>query len=835
MALESSALFGLLLDSSLRVIAVAASVWAILLVARVRAAGVRHAAWTAVLASMLLMPALPHLVPAIEVPVPAASGVIAPTPDAEFWPVPAPPPSAAETRSVPAGSANAPVATPLVPQVSGGTAAARAASRVTWPIVGGLLYAAGALFFLARLGVGWRMMRRVVKGAKEVEPSEGPKVRGSEGLSFGGSAALLESPLVAAPLTAGILAPRIILPSTWRSWPEEKLRAVLAHELAHVRRRDPLIALVAYLNRALFWFHPLAWWLERTLAAAAEDACDDAAVREVGTARRYAEVLLDMAESVRRRGARVAWQGVGVDGTGLLGQRINRILRGDFFGEVSMARKLVVALGCATAILLVVACRPQQPPPAPPLKPNPEETESRARQRASTEAFNAALQMTAPQVAELESVLQQNPKDLEARKKLMTFYRLAWQKAVTWDDAVAARRRHVLWVIEHHPGDPVTLNNAHINPAYDPAGYAEARKAWLAQASKPGATLDVVSNAAYFLEADDKTLAEHMLLRLQAMDPGGPQPRVKGNTYYPSWSGRLGELYAAAMLGETDRMATGEAFSAVEARSPFAQEARKKLEASTDATMLSAAAQVFILPPRRPEELAGVVDFDPAALAASYLERAITLDPNARNPRILLYRLQRTTRNRALSEKLKGLSREKQADVVLSLPEAERFAVLPGRAESEYEQAGFLEDRKQDQAGAAAARERARKYAADALQLAAKRPGDPECGLAIFSAHTTLGALALHDNDTPLALKHLAEAGNAPPSEGLKYDAAFGWSRLAIGLLKRGERESVAAFLDRYARLNELSREQLTKAAAKIRAGVMPSWYQSVMPTDTAR
>src|SRR5512140_2695582 len=57
------------------------------------------------------------------------------------------------------------------------------------------------------------------------------------------------------------------------------------------RRRDPLVEWLALLNRAVFWFHPLAWWLERKLSALAEDACDAAVLRGGHDAHAYSEYL----------------------------------------------------------------------------------------------------------------------------------------------------------------------------------------------------------------------------------------------------------------------------------------------------------------------------------------------------------------------------------------------------------------------------------------------------------------------------------------------------------------------------------------------------------------
>ena len=78
------------------------------------------------------------------------------------------------------------------------------------------------------------------------------------------------------PITVGLFRPRIILPASSREWPQAQLDAVMTHEGEHIRRRDPLFQWIALLNRAIFWFHPLAWWLERRLSGLAEEACDTA-------------------------------------------------------------------------------------------------------------------------------------------------------------------------------------------------------------------------------------------------------------------------------------------------------------------------------------------------------------------------------------------------------------------------------------------------------------------------------------------------------------------------------------------------------------------------------
>jgi hypothetical protein len=554
-----------------------------------------------------------------------------------------------------------------------------------------------------------------------------------------------------------------------------------------------------------------------------------AALKAVATPRRYADVLVDMAETARRSRGRVAWQGVGVDGTGLLGQRIDRILRGEFIREVSRTRKIAIGLSCALALVLVVACRQPKPAP-PPLEPDPQLTEQWARQKASSDEYKAAEAMTAAQVAEAEALLQKNPEDRETRRTLQVFYRFGSEKAIGWNERVAARRRHILWLVEHHPGDEKAVEWGPINPAYDPAGYAQAKALWLAATSGKGVATAVLGNAAYFFQNADRPLAEQFLLRAQAQDPGGPTPRVKDNVYYPSWSARLGSLYASAIVGyppyQTAPAAPLPAGS--DAERAFARHARTTLAETTDAALLVSAGQALIRGywPQA-ADLVKALDFDPEQLGASYLERAAQLDPQkATSARSLLVWLAARQRGRRVAALLKDVPKDRQPEIILALPDAERIAVLPGLADTQNSRAEQAEHTQRDPAAAKVSWALTKTYAEDLLRLADKLPSDPSRGTAIFAAHVTLSILALHENDLASALTHMDAAGNAPPSEELRFGNHFYWQRLATGMLKRGERESVARFLDRYASVNESGREQLSTAAAQIRAGRMPSFYQ---------
>ena len=217
-------------------------------------------------------------------------------------------------------------------------------------------YVSVAFVLLGRLVAGAMAARRLIRMSDRID----------------GWSTIRECALIATPVTVGALRPYILLPQTWRTWSPDALAAVLAHERAHVRRRDVQTTIVAHLNRALFWFHPLAWWLDRQIAVDAEHAADDAAILDVGERRRYAEVLIQIATAASGRAARVAWPAVGMHGSSRLGERIDRILRGDVLRELSKARKAIVILGCLGVVLGAVACERQAEPPntqSPPTAP----------------------------------------------------------------------------------------------------------------------------------------------------------------------------------------------------------------------------------------------------------------------------------------------------------------------------------------------------------------------------------------------------------------------------------------------------------------------------------
>lgn len=103
------------------------------------------------------------------------------------------------------------------------------------------------------------------------------------------------SPVACSPMVALLPRPRLILPDAlWRQLDVEGRRAVMLHELAHLARRDHWICWIDLLVAALWWWHPVAWWIRRRVRDEADLACDAWVVALMPTARRaYAVALIE--------------------------------------------------------------------------------------------------------------------------------------------------------------------------------------------------------------------------------------------------------------------------------------------------------------------------------------------------------------------------------------------------------------------------------------------------------------------------------------------------------------------------------------------------------------
>jgi beta-lactamase regulating signal transducer with metallopeptidase domain len=210
------------------------------------------------------------------------------------------------------------------------------------------VWAAGAFIALAAMGVGWIRVRQVAAGARPAPDAWTSHARTLARL-YGLRRAVAWRETQSATLLAtwGARRPEVLLPTHTSAWPDERIRTVAAHELAHVARGDWAIQMAAEVVRALLWWHPLAWIVVARLRLEAEKACDDR-VLALGVGRTdYAGHLVDVAHALRARSGPIAALAVARPST--LQKRIhamlNTRLRRQTPSAISrMAMTLVVAL-----------------------------------------------------------------------------------------------------------------------------------------------------------------------------------------------------------------------------------------------------------------------------------------------------------------------------------------------------------------------------------------------------------------------------------------------------------------------------------------------------------
>jgi beta-lactamase regulating signal transducer with metallopeptidase domain len=161
----------------------------------------------------------------------------------------------------------------------------------------------------------------------------------------------------------GFLRPCIVLPRPLLERPRGEIGHVLLHELAHVRRGDPLTSLVCLIAQIVFWFHPAVWCARRRLATLREMACDRTVARLLGEATpAYRRTLILLARSAAPRQF-VAGPGA----LGLFQRQSELVTRLDALARpVSMRRATECAASAAIAAAILVSCVPLAPARAAP-------------------------------------------------------------------------------------------------------------------------------------------------------------------------------------------------------------------------------------------------------------------------------------------------------------------------------------------------------------------------------------------------------------------------------------------------------------------------------------
>lgn len=278
------------IDLVLKASAILAATACAALLLRRSSASARHLLWTLGLAGSLAIPALSTAVPRWQLPIVRIESA----PVAGSVPASAAPVSRELIDA--AGAISAPHIAETVSPVSPVSPARHSAS--TWPIaqIVLLVWLAGAVVILARLLLGLALVGLMTGRSRQVTSATWlPYARGlAEALGVrrvrfvrGGSASM--------PMACGLFRAVVLMPVDADEWPDERLRIVLLHELAHVKRRDCLTHAIAQLACAAYWFNPLVWIAAKRLRVERERACDDLVLRAGTRGTEYADQLLEIA------------------------------------------------------------------------------------------------------------------------------------------------------------------------------------------------------------------------------------------------------------------------------------------------------------------------------------------------------------------------------------------------------------------------------------------------------------------------------------------------------------------------------------------------------------
>ena len=202
----------------------------------------------------------------------------------------------------------------------------------------GAIWGLGTLAVVARWFARWRVVRRALHESAPTSLAFVIPVRTSS--------AQLE------PAVVGVLHPVLLLPEGLERYLSvDEMQAVLAHERCHVAWRDNLTATFHMLVEALFWFHPLIWWLGTRIVAERERACDEQVLAQGHASRSYAEGILKVCEHYLQSPLTSV---AGIGGANL-SERIEAIMKNRVIERLSAVRKMLLTLAISVTIAIPLA------------------------------------------------------------------------------------------------------------------------------------------------------------------------------------------------------------------------------------------------------------------------------------------------------------------------------------------------------------------------------------------------------------------------------------------------------------------------------------------------
>lgn len=221
------------------------------------------------------------------------------------------------------------------------------------PLLLGIIWLLGTLSILAAWGLYWWRLRSVIRRAPRVV--NGPEIRGLRELQEKGwvsaSVELRLSETNLAPGIYGMMRPTLLWPTCISErLNSAQIEAILAHELCHIERRDNLTACIHMAVEALFWFHPLVWWLGSRLELERERACDERVLQLIQTREIYAESILKVCEMCLESSLACVSGVTGAD----LKERIRRIMTGSLGQRLTLRGKALLTIAALGSVALPI-------------------------------------------------------------------------------------------------------------------------------------------------------------------------------------------------------------------------------------------------------------------------------------------------------------------------------------------------------------------------------------------------------------------------------------------------------------------------------------------------
>ena len=215
-------------------------------------------------------------------------------------------------------------------QSSGGDIIVRATGLEadTWTSsTASLVWIGGSIVTFLLLITQFAMLARIQSASRRVSDSRLLRLAGESAVKVGlaRTPQVLQSDQLTIPVMWGAGRPRIILPTAANGWSDQRVVAVLAHEMAHVQRHDWTIHILVECVCAIYWFNPFTWIARRRLRHESDHAADDVVVNIGIDGRDYAEHLLDIVRASRRHAPLPSLAVVRASG---LSQRVTTLVEG---------------------------------------------------------------------------------------------------------------------------------------------------------------------------------------------------------------------------------------------------------------------------------------------------------------------------------------------------------------------------------------------------------------------------------------------------------------------------------------------------------------------------